>query len=88
MIYTVETAKIALDNIIKKSRVHLYKPIQIGEILYRHRVFGDIDLDDLESYRSKSKHWRDQISQVLLGRVCNSSSKFQDDLFNQTAVPP
>ena len=88
MIYTVETAKIALDNIIKKSRVHLYNPIQIGEILYRHRVFGDIDLDDLESYRSKSKHWRDQISQVLLGRVCNSSSKFQDDLFNQTAVPP
>lgn len=88
MEYTVAQAKAALDNIIKKSRVHLYKPIQIGEILYRHRVKGDVDLDDLESYRTRSKKWRDQVSQVLLGRVCTSSAKFQDDLFNQTAVPP
>lgn len=28
-------AKAALDAVIKKSRVHLYKPIQIAEILYR-----------------------------------------------------
>lgn len=27
-------AKEALDTLIKKSRVHLYKPIQIAEILY------------------------------------------------------
>ena len=41
-------AKKALDTIIKKSRVHLYKPIQIGEILYHHRVYNDIDMDDME----------------------------------------
>ena len=30
-------AKEALDNVIKKARVHLYKPIQIAEILYKGR---------------------------------------------------
>lgn len=88
MKYTIAQAKAALDNIINKSRIHLYKPIQIGEILYRHRTVGDVDLDDLESYRTRSKHWRDNVSQVLLGRVCTSSARFQDDLFNQNAVPP
>lgn len=81
-------AKAALDAVIKKSRVHLYKPIQIAEILYRDRVFQDIDLLELESYRTKSKRWRDDVCQVLLGRVCTSSAKFQDDLFNETAIPP
>lgn len=81
-------AKKALDTIIKKSRVHLYKPIQVGEILYHSRVHNDVDLDDLESYRNASKHWRDEITAVLLGRVCTSSARFQDDLFNDNAVPP
>jgi len=81
-------AKQALDTLIKKSRVHLYKPIQIGEILYHSRVFNDVDLDNLESYRKVSKHWRDEVTIVLLGRVCNSSARFQDDLFNENAVPP
>ena len=39
-----EQAKAMLYDVIKKSRVHLYKPIQIAEILYRDRVIGDIDL--------------------------------------------
>lgn len=30
----IEEAKEALDKVIKKGRVHLYKPIQIAEILY------------------------------------------------------
>lgn len=82
------SAKDALDRIIRKSRVHLYKPIQIGEILYHARMCGDVDLDDLESYRNASKHWRDEVTQALVGRVCNSSARFQDDLFNENAVPP
>ena len=81
-------AKQALDTVIQKSRVHLYKPIQIAEILYRDRVFKDIDLGRLEDYRTKSKRWRDDVCRVLLGRVCTSSAKFQDDLFNETAIPP
>ena len=85
---TLSQAKSALDVVIKKSRVHLYKPIQIAEILYRDRVFGDIDLSDLETYRNKSKRWRDDISLALLGRTCTSSARFQDDLFNENAMPP
>lgn len=83
-----DEAKKALDSVIRKSRVHLYKPIQIAEILHRDRVMKDIDLLNLEDYRTKSKKWRDEVSQVLLGRVCTSSAKFQDDLFNDTAIPP
>lgn len=85
---TKEQAKAALDNVIKKSRVHLYKPIQVAEILYRDRVFKDIKLLSLEDYRTKSKKWRDEVSIVLLGRVCTSSARFQDDLFNDNATPP
>ena len=81
-------AKKALDNIIKKSRVHLYKPIQIGEILYHHRVKKDVDLDVLESYRTKSKKWRDEVTNVLVGRVSTSSAKYQDNLFEENAMPP
>lgn len=81
-------AKAALDKIIKKSRVHMYKPIQIAEILYQHRVYGKIDLLKLEDYRNSSKRWRDVVSAELLGRVCTSSARFQDDIFNENAMPP
>ncbi len=83
-----DEAKEALDSILKKSRVHLYKPIQIAEILYHDRVYGDIDLLNLEDYRNKSKKWRDDICIQLLGRVCTSSAKFQDNLFENNALPP
>lgn len=85
---TRENAKKALDALIQKSRVHLYKPIQIAEILYRHRTVGDIDLLDLEDYRTKSKKWRDDITISLLGTKCTSSARFQDNLFDDNAVPP
>lgn len=81
-------AKQALDSIINKSRVHLYKPIQIGEILYHHRIKHDVDLDDLESYRNKSKKWRDEVTKVLVGRKSTSSAKYQDNLFEENAMPP
>ena len=81
-------AKAALDAVIKKSRVHLYKPIQIAEILYRDRTAGGIDLLCLEDYRTKSKRWRDDVCIDLLGRVCTSSARFQDDLFRENAIPP
>ncbi len=69
-------AKIQLDKVINKSRVHLYKPIQIAEILYHYRTFGDINLGDIESYRTKSRHWRKIIRIRFLGRVSTSSAKF------------
>lgn len=82
------TAKEALDKIISKSRIHFYKPIQIAEILYRIRHYGDINPLNLEEYRNESKRWRDEISIQLLGRKCTSSARFQDDLFNDNAIPP
>lgn len=81
-------AKKAIDSIIKKARVHLYKPIQVAEILYRHRVKKDISLLNLETYRKASKRWRDEICNRFLRRTSTSSARFQDDLFNKNAMPP
>jgi type II restriction enzyme len=80
-------AKLALDKICLKGRVHLYKPIQIAEILHRSRIFKDIDVSDLESYRNRSKQWRDVVSLRLVGNVSTSSQKFQDNLFEENAMP-
>lgn len=82
------SAKQALDSIIKKSRVHLYKPIQIAEILYRNRTERGWNLSDLESYRNVSKKWRDEVSSLLVGRVSTSTQKFQDNIFGANAMPP
>ncbi|TAE19509.1 MAG: HaeII family restriction endonuclease [Bacteroidetes bacterium] len=84
----IQTAKEALDKVIDKSRVHLYKPIQIAEILYRDRIIQDITLTELETYRNPSKKWRDKICVPFLGRTSTSSARYQDDLFNENAVPP
>jgi type II restriction enzyme len=85
---TNKLAKQALENIIRKSRVHLYKPIQIAEILYHHRTEKGWNLRDLESYRNLSKKWRDEISLRLVGRRSTSSQKFQDNIFETNAIPP
>lgn len=78
------------DRFIHKQRVHMYKPIQVAEILYRVRQ-GDLKMNDLanrENYRNPSKRWRDEITRRLVGRVSTSSQKFQDNLFEENAVPP
>ena len=74
-------AKDALDSIIKKSRTYWYKPIQIAEVLYHDRVVGDADLNNLESYRIASKHWRDEVTVALLNTKSSSSNDYQDGLF-------
>lgn len=80
--------KEALDTLIRISRAHMYKPIQIAEILYHQRIYGDLDISNIETYRNKSKSWRDEMSILLLGRKCTSSAKFQDNLFDSNAIPP
>lgn len=84
----ITEAKQALDKVIDKARVHLYKPIQVAEILYRDRIEKDIDLADLETYRTSSRRWRDVICIEFLGRTSTSSARYQDDLFNDNAIPP
>jgi len=86
----LDIAKDALDSVINKSRVHLYKPIQIAEILFNERTNSDLNIDlvKLETYRTRSKKWRDIICMQFLGRVSTSSAKFQDNLFEKNAIPP
>lgn len=87
-IFGIEEAKKSLQMLINKSKAHWYKPIQIAEILYRDRIYKDVQLDDVETYRTKSKKWRDTVSRLLTGNVSTSSARFQDDLFNENAIPP
>jgi hypothetical protein len=77
-----------LKEVIDKSRSQFYKPIQVAEILYHWRTVGDIDLLRLEDYRNSSKRWRDEISSKLVGSTSSSSAKFQDNLFEDNAIPP
>lgn len=82
-------AKAALDSLVNKSRAHLYKPMQIAEILRKYRLGeGNINLLDLETYRIKSKSWRDEVTLHLVGNKSSSSAKFQDNLFENNAIPP
>lgn len=82
-------AKNALDNLINISRIHFYKPIQIAEILYHDRTQpGSVDIEVLESYRSISRRWRDEVSHRLVGNISTSSSRYQDNLFDDNALPP
>lgn len=80
-------AKQSLDRILAITRVHFYKPIQIAEILYRNRL-QPFDLSDLSNYRTTSKRWRDEISFRIVGNVSTSSSRFQDNLFEENALAP
>lgn len=83
-----QTAKNHLDTVIRKARVHFYKPIQIAEILHRDRIVQDIVLEDLETYRTVSRKWRDEISLRFVGRISTSSARYQDNLFDANATPP
>ena len=84
----IRTAKESLDKVIDKGRVHLYKPIQIAEILYHDRTENDISLTDLSTYRTNSRRWRDVVCIKFLGRTSTSSARYQDDIFNDNAIPP
>ncbi len=84
----INIAKSRLDSIINKTRTRYYKPIQIAEVLYRSRVYKDINVANLEDYRTQSKKWRDDVSKILLDTYSTSSSRFQDDLWNNNAMPP
>lgn len=84
---SLREAKAAIDKVIRIGRIHLYKPIQIAEILHRSRTVGDIDVADLETYRNPSKRWRNIISLRLVGNISTSSQRYQDNLFDENAVP-
>jgi hypothetical protein len=88
----MQDLKSRLDKFIDKQRAFMYKPIQIAEILYRHRTDPEkhnlSNLSNKEAYRNPSKQWRDEVTRRLIGRVSTSSQKFQDNLFDENAIPP
>lgn len=77
-----------LDRIINLSRVEMYKPIQIAETLRNLEKTPESDPLNLESYRNLSREWRNTVTRELFGKVSTSSMRFQDDLWNDTAIPP
>ena len=85
---TFEEAKTRLDLIISKSRVDLYKPIHIAEVLYRSRTVGGFDTAKLETFQNPSLRWRNEVTNKLAGKVSTSSARYQHDVWNITAMPP
>jgi hypothetical protein len=70
--------------------VDLYKPIQIAEVLHKHRVLPEheqFDLGDIESFRNRSRAWRDEVTLRLLSKRSTSSARYQDDIWNASAMP-
>jgi type II restriction enzyme len=84
----ITEAKIKLDRVIQLSRVEMYKPIQIAETLREINANKKLDPLKLETYRSVSRELRNKITRQLIGKVSTSSMRFQDDLWNESAVPP
>jgi HaeII restriction endonuclease len=76
-------AKSNLDTIIGRCRSLLYKPIQIAEVLYHHRVLQDVNIEDIKTYQNPSKAWRDSVTKALVGNTCSSSDIFQKSLFDK-----
>ena len=89
---SVEEAKDRLDHIINIARVQWYKPIQIAEVLYKSR-FGtpNLDTSSLETYRIKSRRWRDEVCSKFLQKQkagSTSSSRYQDNVWEANAMTP
>jgi len=81
-------AKQRLDKLIGKSRHRLYKPMQIAEILFRHRTQGHPDPSNLETYRRISNKWKADIALRLFGRKPSLNSRYEDQLFDEAVLPP
>lgn len=85
---TAQDAKERLDLIIRKSRVDMYKPIQIAEVLYHCRVDGNVDCSRLADFKNRSIQWRNVVTQRLLGKSSSSSAQFQHNLWSDNAMTP
>lgn len=78
----------ALDNLIRLSRVEMYKPIQVAEVLYRLRTRSEFTALELDSYKNPSIHWRDAVTERVMGKRSTSSAQFQHHLWGESAMPP
>ena len=81
-------AKSKLDRVINLSRVEMYKPIQVAETLREMNQNSNLQPLKPETYRNISRELRNRITKQLIGKISTSSMRFQDDLWNDSAVPP
>jgi type II restriction enzyme len=77
-----------LDRVIALARVEMYKPIQIAETLREFTLNKSFTPASLETYRSLSRELRNKVTLELIGKVSTSSMRYQDDVWNPTALPP
>ena len=84
----LSTAVSKLNHIINVSRVEMYKPIQIAETLREYSLNKSINLEELQTYRNLSRELRNRVTMELISKVSTSSMRFQDDLWNDSAMPP
>lgn len=77
-----------LDRVISLSRVEMYKPIQIAETLREFTLNKSFTPTSLETYRSLSRDLRNKVTLELIGKVSTSSMRYQDDVWNPSALPP
>ncbi|MDB9315424.1 HaeII family restriction endonuclease [Spirulina sp. CS-785/01] len=66
---SLSEAQSRLNEIIKKARTDLYKPIQIAEVLRRSRIEQDIDIQDKTTYQNLSLRWRDEVTLFLFDQT-------------------
>lgn len=89
---SVEEAKDRLDHIINIARVQWYKPIQIAEVLHKSRIgTPNLNTASLETYRIKSRRWRDEVCSKFLQKQkagSTSSSRYQDNVWEANAMTP
>ena len=85
--FTPEQAKEMLDEVIRKAKSDVYKPIQVAETLRKMSEDGTINPHDLRTYSNPSKKWRDQVTKRLMGKVSTSNSRYQDDVWNAIGAP-
>lgn len=89
---SLDEAKERLEHIITIARVQWYKPIQIAEVLYKSRMnTPGIDTSQLETYRIRSRRWRDEICSQFLQKKkagSTSSSRYQDNVWEANAMTP
>ena len=78
----------ALDKVIAKSRVEMYKPIQIAEVLYHLRIKGDFTALELDKYKNPSVAWRNQVTDRIMGKHSTSTAQFQHHVWSPSAMPP
>ncbi len=55
---------------------------------YSRKQLAQIEIEELDTYRTVSRRWRNEVSLRLVGRKSTSSARYQDDVFNDNAMPP